>query len=65
MKLELSFYRHLEITALLVEVTKDLIINGLLVELILGYSRGFNSRPLLTDHDRMSRGLYQVWVGLV
>jgi hypothetical protein len=46
MEVELSFYRHLEMTALL-------------AELILGYSRGFNSRPLLTDHDRISRGLYQ------
>jgi hypothetical protein len=40
-------------------VAEDLVINVWLAELILGYSRGFYSRPLLIDHDRMSRGLYQ------
>jgi hypothetical protein len=34
-------------------VTENLVINMLLAELILGYSRESNSRPLLTDHGCM------------
>jgi hypothetical protein len=40
-------------------VAEDLVINALLAKLILEYSKGFNNRPLLIDHDRISRGLYQ------
>jgi hypothetical protein len=59
MEVELSFYRHSEITALLVEGSlarpENLIINVLLAGLILRYSRGSNSRanPQIFPKDLM------------
>jgi hypothetical protein len=48
MEVELSFYRHSERTALLVEESsarpEDSIINAMLAGLILRYSRGSNNR---------------------
>jgi hypothetical protein len=47
-------------------VAKDLVINASLAELILGYSRGSNSRPFSTDHVCMLFEDYiWVWTGLV
>jgi hypothetical protein len=63
MEVELSIYRHSEMTALLVEGSsarpEDSIINVLLVWLILGYSRGSNSKadPRIFPKDLMI-GLY-------